>query len=66
MSYLVHAGLCAATLCAMMFIAPHRAEALPVGMKSPARSAVIMVRRECIAWERRKCVRWAECGKDVC
>jgi hypothetical protein len=52
---------------AMALIAPHGAQALPIGVKSPVPSpVVILVKRECIAWERGRCVRWANCGTTVC
>jgi hypothetical protein len=59
--------LCATMVYAMALIAPHGAQALPIGVKSPVPGqAVILVKRECIAWERGRCVRWANCGTTVC
>jgi hypothetical protein len=72
MSCLARVALGAATLSSMLLMLPEGGQALPVGMKwLPANQAVMLAKRECIAWERMadgsmKCVRWEECGPTVC
>jgi hypothetical protein len=65
-------ALCAVAFGALALMASSSVQALPSGAKSlPHSEAIVLARRECIAWRRRPdgttvCVNWGECTNNVC
>jgi hypothetical protein len=63
----------ALAVCLTIMSAPQATQALPVAAKlAPASRAIILAKRECIAWKKVNgkiyCVNWADCkpGDKIC